>query len=375
MGRYSAATSREGIGSATFAQFRVCFVPVTDFFFRLTPDWVLRAVEAGGYRPTGHCSALGSLENRVYDLRLEDGSHIVVKFYRPGRWSAQAILEEHRFLFALHDAEIPVCAPVPFSDGKTLHEVEGILYAIWPRTGGRAPEELSDGEVEVLGRLLARIHNLGEALAPKHRRTINAEAFGLEPLKFLEQNKFLTLSCARRYRAAVETIADIYHECVHGIALHAIHGDCHRGNLLHGAQGWFFLDFDDFGIGPAVHDMWMLLPGRDVEAAQQRRVLIESYRQFRNFDERSLALIEPLRALRFVHYAAWIARRWQDPAFPNAFPHFGSEEYWERETRDLEDQIEVIESGASAVGEMSNEAVRDAEPEEALTNKDFYWDL
>lgn len=349
---------------------------MTDFFFRLTPDWVLRAVEAGGYRPTGHCSALGSLENRVYDLRLEDGSHIVVKFYRPGRWSAPAILEEHRFLFALHDAEIPVCAPVPFSDGKTLHEVEGIFYAIWPRTGGRAPEELSDGEVEVLGRLLARIHNLGAALAPKHRRTLTAEAFGLEPLRFLEKNKFLTLSCVRRYRAAVEEIAALYQERAQGIALHAIHGDCHRGNLLHGAQGWFFLDFDDFVIGPAVQDVWMLLPGRDAEAAHQRRVLIEAYRQFREFDERSLALIEPLRALRFIHYAAWIARRWEDPAFPNAFPHFGTEEYWERETRDLEDQIDLIEreargAGAAASGEMAGEA----ESEATLTNKDFYWDL
>ncbi len=355
-------------------RFWVCFAFVTDFFFRLTPDWVLRAVEAGGYRPTGHCSALGSLENRVYDLRLEDGSHIVAKFYRPGRWSARAILEEHRFLFALRDAEIPACAPVPFSDGKTLHAVEKIFYAIWPRTGGRAPEELSDGEVEVLGRLLARIHNLGVALAPRHRRTLSAESFGLEPLQFLEQKKFLTLSCARRYRSAVETIVKIYRDRIHGIELHAIHGDCHRGNLLHGVQGWFFLDFDDFVIGPAVQDVWMLLPGRDAEATHQRRVLIEAYRPFRDFDERSLALIEPLRALRFIHYAAWIARRWEDPAFPNAFPHFGTEEYWECETRDLEDQIEIIERGTSEISTASDE-IGQGEETASLTNKDYYWDL
>jgi len=159
--------------------------------------------------------------------------------------------------------------------------------------------------------------------------------------------------------------------------VHPIHGDCHLGNLLSGEQGWFFLDFDDMVVGPAVQDVWMLLPGRDHHAAMQRRVLVESYREFRDFDDRTLRLVEPLRAFRFVCYAAWIARRWEDPAFPDAFPHFGSEEYWENETRDLEEQVELIVGGESAHEAAPDAHSRNADKEgdAELTNADFFWDL
>ncbi len=348
---------------------------MSEFFFRLTPEWVLRAVEAGGLRPTGHCSALNSLENRVYDVRLEDDSHVVAKFYRPERWSPEAIREEHAFLADLAEAEVPVCAPVRFSDGETLHRVEEIWYAVWPRTGGRAPDELSDADLAVLGRLVARIHNIGAGADAPHRRRLSADGYVREPLALLEERRLLPPACADRYRRAALRLADVYDERSRDVPVHRIHGDCHVGNLLRGREGFFFLDFDDFVIGPAAQDAWMLVPGRDAEGARQRRVLLDAYRQFRPFEERWLELVEPLRALRFVHYAAWIGRRWADPAFPPTFPHFGSEDYWENETRDLEEQLKRVEGGGSdgpgetrAAGEASGE---DGE----LHNEDYFWDL
>ena len=344
---------------------------MSDFFFRLTPDWVLRAVEAGGLHPTGHCSALTCLENRVYDLRLEEGGHVVAKFYRPGRWSRAAILEEHRFLEDLRAAEIPVCAPIPFPDGETLHEIEGIHYAVWRRTGGRSPDEFRDEEVELLGRLLARIHNVGATGDAPARPRLDSRTGALEPLRLLEERGFLPRECANRYRAAVEQVAALYDAWSEGVPVHRIHGDCHVGNLLHGSLGWFFLDFDDFVVGPAVHDVWMLIPGRDAEARRQRELLISAYRQFRDFEPRWLRLVEPLRAFRFVSYPAWIARRWEDPAFPAAFPHFGSSEYWENETRDLEEQVRRLLRDADAPDELRVAAA----PEPELRNEDLFWDL
>ncbi len=346
----------------------------SEFFFRLTPDRILDAVESGGFRPTGHCTALNALENRVYDLRLEDDRHLVAKFYRPGRWSREAILDEHRLLFALRGSEIPVCAPLRFPDGESLHEVEGIHFALWPRTGGRSPDELSDDEVEILGRLLARIHNVAEVARVEHRGRLDSQSYALDALVALEKGNFLPPFCAQRYRAAVEEVVGLYDAWSRGVPVHPIHGDCHLGNLLRGDEGWFFLDFDDLVVGPAVHDVWMLLPGRDAEAARQRSLLIDAYRQFRDFDESSLRLVEPLRAFRFVFYAAWIARRWEDPAFPDAFPHFGSDDYWENETRDLEQQLARCARGAPTGGEDGGDAGK-SESEAALTNKDFFWDL
>ncbi len=340
-------------------------------FFQLTPDHVLSAVEAGGFAPTGHCTPLTCLENRVYDLRLESGDHVVVKFYRPGRWGREAILEEHRLLAELREAEIPVCAPLPFADGETLHDREGIFYAVWPRTGGRAPDELGDEQVAVLGRLVARIHNVGAAGEAPARPVLDVQRAALDPLEHLESHDFLPPECARRYRAAVEETVRLYAAWSHGVPLHRIHGDCHAGNLLRGDEGWFFLDFDDFVVGPAVHDVWMLLPGRDAEAARQRELFVDAYRQFRDFDASWLRLIEPLRTFRFVWYAAWIARRWEDPAFPDAFPHFGTRQYWETETRDLEEQVERLLRGGDVPEGLRREEA--AEPE--LSNEEIFWDL
>ncbi|MEZ4332576.1 MAG: serine/threonine protein kinase [Myxococcota bacterium] len=344
-------------------------------FFRLSPERVLAAVEAGGFVPSGHCFALNALENRVYDVRLESGEHLVAKFYRPGRWSREAILDEHRLLAALVAAEIPVCAPLAFPDGETLHSTLDIHYALWRRTGGRSPDELSDDEIAVLGRLLARIHAIAADIGAPHRRTLDAESVPLEALRLLEQRRFLPPSCRRRYADAVEALVAIYAERSRGLPLQPIHGDCHRGNLLKGDAGWFFLDFDDLVIGPPVQDVWMLIPGRDVEADRQRRLLVEAYRAFRPFDERGFDLIEPLRGFRFVFYAGWIARRWDDPSFPDAFPHFGTDAYWEDETRDLETLVERIESGKDLLSAEEREERRASDGEPELTNEDFFWDL
>ena len=345
---------------------------MNEYFFLLTPERVLEAVEEAGYSPSGHCLALNSLENRVYDIRLEDGKHVVAKFYRPGRWSAEQILEEHRFLFELRDEEIPVCAPVPFPDGQTLHQIEGINFAVWPRTGGRAPDEPSDDELGILGRLLARIHNVGAARPSAHRLRLTAETYALRPLAYLEENDMLPPHCAARYRAVVEETARVYETLAADVPVHRIHGDCHLGNLLNGNEGWHFLDFDDHLTGPAVQDVWMLMTARDEEGLRQRETFLEAYRQFRDFDPSWLRLIEPLRALRYIHYAAWIARRRDDPAFPAAFPHYGTDEYWEKETSDLEEQAALFGRENPELMPVGERGERTEEPE--LTNKDFFWD-
>lgn len=347
----------------------------SEFFFRLTPERVLQAVEAAGFVPSGHCFALNALENRVYDVRLEDGQHVVAKFYRPGRWSRETILDEHRLLAALVRAEIPVCAPLEFPDGDTLKEIEDIHYAIWPRTGGRSPDELADDQIEILGRLMARIHSIAADLGAPNRRTLNADTVPLEALALLEDGDWLPPSCSGRYARAVEALVSTYQERSRDLLIQPIHGDCHAGNLLRGDEGWFFLDFDDMVIGPPVQDVWMLLPGRDALADRQRRLLVESYRQFRPFDDRGFSLIEPLRGFRFVFYAGWIARRWEDPAFPDAFPHFGTDDYWETETRDLEELVERIAKGDDLLTPAEREEVAATDGDSELTNKDFFWDI
>lgn len=343
-------------------------------FFALTPDRVLDAVAAGGFEPTGHCQQLNSLENRVYDVRCEfedTQRHVIVKFYRPGRWSRAQIEEEHAFLYELRANEIPVCAPLRFPGGDdTLRETEGILYAIWPRTGGRMADEFTDDQLEILGRLVARIHNVGAARPAEHRITLDPERYARAPLTYLEEHDLIPAHLGTRYRTAVESVAYVYENLSAGVPVHRIHGDCHIANLLHGNDGWFFLDFDDFLTGPAVQDVWMLVPARDVEGLRQRSVFLDAYRTFREFDDAWLALIEPLRALRYIHYTAWIARRRDDPAFTHAFPSWGSMEYWESEVVDLEEQVRLFDRDPV----MNPGGPSQTAAEEELTNADFFWD-
>ncbi len=329
----------------------------TRYFFELTPDRVLEAVESAGFRCTGRCMALNSFENRVYDVELETDeepttvqgrlqNRKVVKFYRPGRWTAEQILEEHQFLADLVEAEIPAIAPLQFPDGGTLKKTPegGIWYTIFPKVGGRAPDELSSQQHQTIGRLLARIHNVGSTRVASNRVKIHPSTYGLSNLQFLKEGGWLPLEFESRYRQAVESICQISAPWFEAAKTHRLHGDCHLGNLLWGDSGAFFLDFDDMVTGPAVQDLWLLLPERSRESLEE---ILEGYSEMRDFDRRTLRLIEPLRALRFVHYTAWIARRWQDPAFPKAFPHFNTHRYWSDETDDLEKQLRLVQESAS----------------------------
>ncbi len=315
------------------------------FFFELTPDRVLDAVEASGLPCTGRCLTLNSFENRVYDVELENSQgRRIAKFYRPGRWTREQILEEHTFLSQLVEAEIPVIAPLPFPDGGTLQETpqSKIFYTPFPKVGGRAPDELSDDQLIRIGRLLGRIHSVGAAQPAYHRLRLDPTSYGRLNLQFLLDGSWIPEEFKTRYIRAVDVICTLSEPWFRETAFQRIHGDCHFNNLLWNSSGPFFLDFDDMVIGPPVQDLWLVLPGRDAEAIRQRALLLEGYQEFRNFDWQSLRLVEPLRALRFVHYATWIARRWDDPAFPHAFPQFNTYSYWKKETEDLEEQVQLV---------------------------------
>jgi Ser/Thr protein kinase RdoA (MazF antagonist) len=325
----------------------------TQFFFSLTPDKVLEAVESSGLRCTGRCQALNSFENRVYDVEVEseDGDERprrVVKFYRPGRWSEAQILDEHAFLSDLAEAEIPAVGPLPFPDGRTLRAMpeSGIWFAVFPRVGGRAPDELDDEACLRVGRLIGRIHNVGAKRAAPHRVRLGPETYGISNLEFLLAGNWIAQEVRSRYEAAVRGVCALSSVFFAGAEAHRVHGDCHLGNLLFNAQGAFFVDFDDMVTAPAVQDLWLLIPGADAEGLRKRNLLFEGYEEMRQLDRAALRWIEALRALRFVHYSAWIARRWEDPAFPRAFPQFGSERYWAQETQDMENQLRAVQEAA-----------------------------
>jgi len=343
---------------------------VTDLFLSLTPDKVLEAVEAGGLRCNPVCYALNSFENRVYEIELEDGSRVVSKFYRPGRWSEQQLLEEHQFLSDLEQAEIEVCGVLPFPDGSSLKRVDHIYYCLFPRKGGRAPDELSDEGIERLGMMAARMHNVGAQRDAASRIRISSETYVHNNLEFMQANQVIPDYLEARYVAAAQGIAQIMDERMRGVAIHRIHGDFHLGNVLLREERFYALDFDDMVVGPAIQDMWLLIPGRGREVKRKQEIWLEGYQQFRDIDHQTLALVEPLRGLRYIHYAAWLARRWHDPAFPATWPHFGSEDYWAQETVDLEEQLQICRlSDPHAEPDESDGG------EEELTNKDFFWDM
>jgi Ser/Thr protein kinase RdoA (MazF antagonist) len=317
-------------------------------FFSLTPERVLEAVERVGHATTGFVYALNSMENRVYDVELDDRVHVIAKFYRPGRWSQATILDEHRLLLALRDAEIPVCAPLAFPDGTTLKETpDQIWFALFPKAMGRAPDELSTGDLVQVGRLLGRIHNIAAALDLKHRPDISPLVYGEQALQaitaFWDSGQMpITPGLRTRYQDIVSQIVTLAKERFVGAPTFVIHGDCHRGNLLRGRDGFFFLDFDDAGRGPAVQDFWLLLPGRVPEHKAELDAFIAGYEEFRDLPRHTLRLVEVLRALRYIRYTAWVATRWEDPSFQRAFPDWGSERYWNEQLADLYEQHRLI---------------------------------
>jgi Ser/Thr protein kinase RdoA (MazF antagonist) len=310
----------------------------------LSPDVVLDAIDAQGFLCDGRLLPLNSYENRVFQVGLEDAGFVVAKFYRPQRWSDAAILEEHTFSLALAADEIPVVAPLPDGRGETLHRYQGFRFALFPRQGGRAPDLDNPDQLEWLGRFLARIHQLGAARDFAHRPATDPQTLGHEPAQALLQSALLPAEHRGRYRDLSGALIEGCEQAFAAVrpAQLRLHGDCHPGNILWTDAGPHFVDMDDCRMGPAVQDLWMLLSGERQEMIWQLDAVLEGYRMFRDFDGTELALIEPLRALRLIHYAAWLARRWDDPAFPQAFSWFATQAYWEEYLGILQDQLRKL---------------------------------
>lgn len=309
-------------------------------FYDLTPDVVMAGLEDAGFNPTGEYMQLNSYENRVFDIRLEDtNSRVVVKYYRPGRWSRAAILEEHFFLEELTSQGIPAVAPLVQKNGETLSSFNGMYLAVFPKAIGRMPQELSFSELTQIGRLLARVHNVGEQKRARHRPTLNTETYGWPSLEILSER--VAPEVWDRYEKAARTILDFLDDQLDESRYLRIHGDCHRGNLLQqdtssGERGFFLVDFDDFNMGPVAQDFWMLLSGDPETIADEKAAVLTGYEELRHFPREQEVLFTPLRGLRIIHYGAWIARRWSDPSFPKLFPDYETYSYWAEETEALE---------------------------------------
>jgi len=332
-------------------------------FETLTPDVVMDALASVGLYGDGRQLALSSYENRVYQLHLEDGPAVVAKFYRPQRWSEAQILEEHAFSAELIAAEIPVVGPLTFN-GTTLNHFGDFAFSVSPCRGGRQPE-LDDPDVlEWIGRFLARIHRVGAARPFAHRPALNLQSFGVDSREWLLSHDKVPLDVQSAWAKVSQDALDLIatHACLTGargqkdadlsaIKQIRLHGDCHPGNILwtpldspsSALPGPHFVDLDDARSGPAVQDLWMLLSGDRQQRTRQLGALVDGYEQFRDFDRRELALIEPLRTLRLIHYSAWLARRWDDPTFPINFPWFGSSDYWQGQVQMLEEQLEAMQ--------------------------------
>ncbi len=337
-------------------------IDTTHPFSVLTPDFVLDALSSLGLYGDGRLMALNSYENRVYLAHLEPGTPlaethpaVVLKFYRPGRWTLEQIHEEHAFTQELALAEVPVVGPLSLQ-GRTLHDYEGLHFSVSPRRGGRSPE-LGDAEtLEWIGRFLARMHNIGACTRFAHRPAVDLASYGRQPREWLLAEERLPLEVERAWadvsQEALEVVAGFEYfsraNC-DGITTLRLHADCHAGNILwtptdQPGGGPHFVDMDDCRTGPAVQDLWMLLSGERAERQQQLGILLDGYEQVREFNRRELALIEPLRTLRLIHYSAWVARRWDDPAFPAAFEGFGTPDYWRGQIHTLTDQIEAMQT-------------------------------
>jgi Ser/Thr protein kinase RdoA (MazF antagonist) len=345
-------------------------------FYGLTPDSVFRAADSLGRRTTGRFLQLNSLENRVYSLETEDGPGLVLKFYRPGRWSEAQILQEHEFTFDLAEEGFPVCAPLRFANGSSLSSAEGLFFAAWERASGRIPDEFDDKSTYRLGELIAWLHEIGFKKSAPDRVRLSAETYVKEPLKKIErlcgaQGSGLSPLLFKRYAESAQAAGAALEESLKGLPFGRIHGDLHWGNLLVSGNEIRFLDFDDCVMGPAAQDIWMLAPAVDDYGLRQRETLLAGYRSRREFDPRGLSALNPLKAARYIHYAAWVSERRDDPAFKQAFPDFGSAEYWERETEDLEKLLRDSLPRAA----VPEAVTKEYDEAQGLTNKDYFWDL
>ncbi len=318
-----------------------------DNFLQILPEVIFDAAEKLGGRCTGRFYALNALENRVYDIEMEEGPHVIIKFYRPGRWSRATIQAEHDFLKALEQNEIPVVCPLTDDKGQSIFEINDVMFTIFPKRPGRLEPELNPEQLTRLGRFLARLHNVGATAKGAPRLRLDPQTYGREPLKFLIDGNFVPLQLASRFATIVTTLCGTISSHFEGVEYILLHGDCHSGNILWNRDAPYIIDFDDMLYAPPVQDIWMLTGGDDDYGKERRQILLEAYGEFRTFDLATMKLIEPLRALRMIHFSAWIARRWQDGAFKLAFPAFGTERYWEEQIETLALQLEKVQTQSS----------------------------
>ena len=314
-------------------------------FARLDPQTVLEALESVALYGDGRLLALNSYENRVYQVGMEEGPPVVVKFYRPERWSDAAILEEHAFVAELAEREIPAVPPLVIA-GRTLHEAAGYRFAVFARRGGRAPELGDPATLEWIGRFIGRIHAVGAARPFQHRPTLDLQTFGREPFDWLRSHDFVPPELLTTWSSVVQQALDGVARCYEragDLPLLRLHGDCHGGNVLWTPDGPHFVDFDDSRMGPAVQDLWMLLSGERQEMVSQMADVLAGYEDFCEFHPRQLYLVEALRTLRLIHYSCWLAMRWDDPAFPQAFPWFNTQRYWQDRILELREQVALMD--------------------------------
>jgi Ser/Thr protein kinase RdoA (MazF antagonist) len=328
----------------------------------LTPDCVLDALSSVGFFGDGRLLALNSYENRVYQVWLDDcapaaglpagASSLVAKFYRPLRWTDAQIAEEHAFVSELAELEIPVVAPLPLAGSGTLATFRDFRFCVYPRCGGRAPELEDPATLEWMGRFVGRIHRVGAVAPFLERPALDVASFGEEPRDWLLAHGFIPADIADAWKSIVSLALDGVARCferagdVRNIRLH---GDCHAGNVLWTDSGPHFVDFDDARMGPAIQDLWMLLSGDRGDMRRQLRAIVRGYEDFHDFNDHELWLIEALRTLRLIHYSAWLARRWDDPAFPAAFPWFNSQRYWQDRVLELREQVAAMDEPALAM--------------------------
>ncbi len=312
----------------------------------LTPDSVLNAVEALGYQPDARIYPLNSYENRVYQVGLEDRPSLVMKFYRPERWTQDQILEEHQFAQELADFEMPVVPPIMFPGKGSLLHHEGFDFAVFPLFTGRPPELDDLDNLLIMGRFIGRLHAVGCQASFKYRNTLSLEGFAIQSSQYLLENEFVPVDLVAAYESLsqqlIEKILQVYSSVENLIELR-IHGDCHPGNVLWKDGTPNFVDFDDTMAGPGIQDLWMMLSGDRIQRQAQLLELVEGYNEFHEFKVRELALIEALRTMRLMNYSAWLARRWSDPAFPLNFPWFNTDRYWAAHILELREQLVVLD--------------------------------
>jgi len=314
---------------------------VTQFTFaELTPDLILNAIEDKGIYPESGLLALNSYENRVYQFLADDKRRYVVKFYRPQRWSDAQIQEEHDFTHELVSHEVPICAPLAL-DGQTLHRYQDYRFALFPSVGGRQFESDNLEQLEWMGRFIGRIHQVAGSQAFQSRPTFSLQSHVVDPIEQLQNSQLIPEGLKTAFFTILQVLADSVQEHYQESPVIRLHGDCHPGNILW-RDGPTFVDMDDCRMGPAIQDLWMMLSGDRNNQLLQLDTLVEAYEEFASFDHKQLALIEPLRAMRLIHYMAWLDKRWQDPAFPRAFPWFASDKYWEQQILALKEQVAAM---------------------------------